>query len=166
MQNEGFLPFRCTDDAVQVIIGPTRQHSRFALGEIATHREPCFRQIQGGFIVTHQILGSVFRFDKHQQAYACLASPKNSRAVNSSRAICAFSSSSDANRCSLRIFYAVLHLYGDHKGPLQRPANALPAAGERQQPLDGANVGDAHQRFVAQSCHFHRIDPLPGNLTT
>ena len=105
MQNEGFFAFfRCTDDAVQVIIGPTRQHSRFALGEIATHREPCFRQIQGGFIVTHQILGSVFRFDKHQQTYACLASPKNSRAVNSSRAICAFSSSSDANRCSLRIF--------------------------------------------------------------
>ena len=33
--------------AIQVIIGPTRQHSRFALGEIAAHREPCFRQIQG-----------------------------------------------------------------------------------------------------------------------
>ena len=48
MQNEGFFAFfGCTDDAVQVIIGPTRQHSRFAFGEIATHREPCFRQIQG-----------------------------------------------------------------------------------------------------------------------
>ena len=67
MQNEGFFAFfGCTNDAVQVIIGPTRQHSRFAFGEVATHREPCFRQIQGRFIVTHQILGSVFRFDKHQ----------------------------------------------------------------------------------------------------
>ena len=48
MQNEGFFAFfGCTNDAVQVIIGPTRQHSRFALGEIAAHREPCFRQIQG-----------------------------------------------------------------------------------------------------------------------
>ncbi len=48
MQNEGFFAFLgCTNDAVQVIIGPTRQHSRFALGEIAAHREPCFRQIQG-----------------------------------------------------------------------------------------------------------------------
>ncbi len=48
MQNEGFFAFfRGTDDAVQVIIVPTRQHSRFAFGEIATHREPCFRQIQG-----------------------------------------------------------------------------------------------------------------------
>ncbi len=48
MQNEGlFAFFGCTNDAVQVIIGPTRQHSRFALGEIAAHREPCFRQIQG-----------------------------------------------------------------------------------------------------------------------
>jgi hypothetical protein len=36
MQNEGFFAFfGCTNDAVQVIIGPTRQHSRFALGEIA-----------------------------------------------------------------------------------------------------------------------------------
>ena len=68
MQNEGFFAFfGCTNDAVQVIIGPTRQHSRFAFGEVATHREPCFRQIQGRFIVTHQILGSVFRFDKHQR---------------------------------------------------------------------------------------------------
>ncbi|CCJ96703.1 alpha-L-glutamate ligases, RimK family [Cronobacter malonaticus 507] len=48
MQNEGFFAFfGCTDDAVEVIIGPTRQHSRFAFGEIAAHREPCFRQIQG-----------------------------------------------------------------------------------------------------------------------
>ena len=48
MQNEGFFAFFSrTDDAVQIIISPTRQHSRFALGEIATHREPCFRQIQG-----------------------------------------------------------------------------------------------------------------------
>ena len=48
MQNEGFFAFfGCTNDAVQVIIGPTRQHSRFTLGEIAAHREPCFRQIQG-----------------------------------------------------------------------------------------------------------------------
>ncbi len=48
MQNEGFFAFfGCTDDAVQVIIGPTRQHSRFTLGEVAAHREPCFRQIQG-----------------------------------------------------------------------------------------------------------------------
>ncbi|MNM03225.1 hypothetical protein D3C81_131900 [compost metagenome] len=48
VQNEGFFTFLgCTDDAVQVIIGPTRQHSRFTLGEIAAHREPCFRQIQG-----------------------------------------------------------------------------------------------------------------------
>ncbi|CCJ92187.1 alpha-L-glutamate ligases, RimK family [Cronobacter turicensis 564] len=48
MQNEGFFAFfGCTNDAVQVIIGPTRQHSRFALSEIAAHREPCFRQIQG-----------------------------------------------------------------------------------------------------------------------
>ena len=48
MQNEGFFAFfSCTNDAVQIIISPTRQHSRFALGEIATHREPCFRQIQG-----------------------------------------------------------------------------------------------------------------------
>jgi hypothetical protein len=32
MQNEGFFAFfGCTNDAVQVIIGPTRQHSRFAL---------------------------------------------------------------------------------------------------------------------------------------
>ncbi len=105
MQNEGFFAFfGRTNDAVQIIIGPTRQHSRFTLGEIAAHREPCFRQIQGRFIVTHQILGSVFRFDKHRQGYTCPASPKNLRAVNSSRAICAFSSSSDANRCSLRIF--------------------------------------------------------------
>ena len=105
MQNEGFFAFfGCTNDAVQVIIGPTRQHSRFTLGEIAAHREPCFRQIQGRFIVTHQILGSVFRFDKHRQGYAWPVSPKKSRAVNSSRAICVFSSSSDANRCSLRIF--------------------------------------------------------------
>ncbi len=105
MQNEGFFAFfGRTNDAVQIIIGPTRQHSRFTLGEVAAHREPCFRQIQGRFIVTHQILGSVFRFDKHRQGYTCPASPKNLRAVNSSRAICAFSSSSDANRCSLRIF--------------------------------------------------------------
>lgn len=27
MQNEGFLPFGRTNDAVQIIIGPTRQHS-------------------------------------------------------------------------------------------------------------------------------------------
>ncbi len=48
MQNEGFFAFfGRTNDAVQVIISPTRQHSRFALGEIAAHREPCFRQIQG-----------------------------------------------------------------------------------------------------------------------
>jgi hypothetical protein len=48
MQNEGFFAFfGCTNDAVQVIISPTRQHSRLTLGEIAAHREPCFRQIQG-----------------------------------------------------------------------------------------------------------------------
>ncbi|UNB81945.1 hypothetical protein MJK72_04715 [Klebsiella pneumoniae] len=36
MQNGGFFAFfGCTNDAVQVIIGPTRQHfSRFTLGEI------------------------------------------------------------------------------------------------------------------------------------
>ncbi len=76
MQNEGFCLFGRTNDAVQIIIGSTRQHSRFTLGEVAAHREPCFRQIQGRFIVTHQILGSVFRFDKHRQGYTCPASPK------------------------------------------------------------------------------------------
>ncbi len=31
----------------------------------------------------------------------------------------------------------------------------------------GANIGDARYRFVAQPCHFYRIDPFNrGNLTT
>ncbi len=62
MQDKGFFPFfGFADDAVQIVGIPALQHSRFAFGQIATHRESRFRQIQGRFIVTHQILDSVFR---------------------------------------------------------------------------------------------------------
>ncbi|MNR32215.1 hypothetical protein D3C85_1497800 [compost metagenome] len=54
MQNEGFLAlFGSTNNPVQILFIPTLQHARFTLGQIATHREPCFRQVQGILVVTH-----------------------------------------------------------------------------------------------------------------
>ena len=54
MQNEGFFAlFGSTNNPVQILFIPTLQHARFALGEIAAHREPCFRQVQGILVVTH-----------------------------------------------------------------------------------------------------------------
>ncbi|ANM77433.1 isoleucine--tRNA ligase domain protein [Serratia marcescens] len=63
MQNEGFFAlFGSTNHPVQILFIPTLQHARFALGEIAAHREPCFRQVQGILVVTHEILVSVFGY--------------------------------------------------------------------------------------------------------
>ncbi|XNM79117.1 hypothetical protein ACLK19_00155 [Escherichia coli] len=48
MQNEGFFAFfSCTDDAVADHHQSTRQHSRFALGEIAMHRNLVSGKFQG-----------------------------------------------------------------------------------------------------------------------
>ena len=55
MQDKGFLAFLgSTNNPVQILVIPILQHVRFTLGQIATHREPCFRQIQGVLVVTHR----------------------------------------------------------------------------------------------------------------
>ena len=47
-----FCPFGSTNNPVQILFIPTLQHAGLALGEIAAHREPCFRQVQGILVVT------------------------------------------------------------------------------------------------------------------
>ncbi len=88
MQNEGFFAFLAArmmpyrSSSVQRASIPGRAwRDRHASGTL-------FPANSGLIIVTHQILGSVFRFD-YITGLTGFVSPKNSRAVNSSRAICA-----------------------------------------------------------------------------